>query len=250
MAIDFNRDITDNCPSFTLEPEVELPKFTAHHLYGKKGQEVFTVDIGQAGSEQGYKALTGLPSWGIAWYINGVLIPELHLERGVSYTFLVGGGTDPSEGSMYHPFYFTDSIKGGYATNSNGTIYPGKVNGKTENYAVGGYCEWKLTSHAIADLDKGSVYNCFETFKADMYLDCTDGSDEYTEFVFTPDSSTPDILYYQCYTHESLGWKVHVYDNLPKKEIAAETCSAPTQTMLSFLLFLATLIFNLLYLHL
>ena len=58
--------------------------------------------------------LKGLPSWGIAWYINGILVPELHLKRGVSYTFRVAGGTDTSMPSKYHPLYFTDSIEGGY----------------------------------------------------------------------------------------------------------------------------------------
>ena len=57
----------------------------------------------------------GLPSWGIAWYINGILVPELHLKRGVAYIFRVAGGDNPDEGSKYHPFYFTDSIKGGYS---------------------------------------------------------------------------------------------------------------------------------------
>lgn len=56
----------------------------------------------------------GLPSWGIAWYVNGILVPELHLKRGVTYTFRVGGGTDAAQGSMYHPFYITDNQEGGY----------------------------------------------------------------------------------------------------------------------------------------
>ena len=56
----------------------------------------------------------GLPSWGIAWYINGILVPELHLKRGVAYTFRVAGGDNRSDGSKYHPLYITDSPKGGY----------------------------------------------------------------------------------------------------------------------------------------
>lgn len=57
---------------------------------------------------------TGLPSWGIAWYVDGVLIPELHLQRGITYTFRVAGGWDNSTQSKYHPFYITDSVDGGY----------------------------------------------------------------------------------------------------------------------------------------
>jgi hypothetical protein len=36
--------------------------------------------------------ITGQPSWGIAWYINDLLIPEIYVERGETYTFLVEGG--------------------------------------------------------------------------------------------------------------------------------------------------------------
>jgi len=42
----------------------------------------------------------------------------------------------------------------------------------------------------------GKVYQTFEEFKQDMYLDC-DNSSHYTDFIFTPDSSTPDLIYYQ-----------------------------------------------------
>lgn len=60
LTIDFNRTIADNCPAFKLEPKVVPPEFKPHHLYGRPGKEVFTVEIGQSASEQGYKALTGM----------------------------------------------------------------------------------------------------------------------------------------------------------------------------------------------
>ena len=60
MAINFGRDPpADNCPAFSLEPDEEKPKFEGEHLYGDESNNVFTVQIGQAGSEQGYKAITG-----------------------------------------------------------------------------------------------------------------------------------------------------------------------------------------------
>lgn len=37
--------------------------------------------------------MTGQPSWGICWYINDLLIPEVYVERGETYTFLVEGGS-------------------------------------------------------------------------------------------------------------------------------------------------------------
>jgi hypothetical protein len=52
--------------------------------------------------------------WGIAWYINGLLIPEIHVVRGKTYTFVVEGGTNPNSPAAYHPFYITDDPEGGY----------------------------------------------------------------------------------------------------------------------------------------
>ena len=55
----------------------------------------------------------GQVGWGIAWYVNRTLIPELHLKRGVTYTFIVEGGTDTTNLARYHPFYITNSSVGG-----------------------------------------------------------------------------------------------------------------------------------------
>ena len=52
--------------------------------------------------------------WGIAWYINGLMIPEIHVVRGKTYTFVIEGGNDPDQTAAYHPFYITDDPEGGY----------------------------------------------------------------------------------------------------------------------------------------
>jgi len=57
---------------------------------------------------------TGHPSWGIAWWVNDKLIPEIYVERGQTYTFYVEGGNDKTNPAKYHPFYITDSSEGGY----------------------------------------------------------------------------------------------------------------------------------------
>ena len=63
----------------------------------------------------------GQAGWGIAWFINGSLIPELVVQRGRNYTFIVEGGDNPNMLSIYHPFYITDSITGGRLRASNDT---------------------------------------------------------------------------------------------------------------------------------
>jgi hypothetical protein len=52
--------------------------------------------------------------WGISWFINGLLIPEINVVRGKRYTFVVEGGSDPGVPAKYHPFYITNDPVGGY----------------------------------------------------------------------------------------------------------------------------------------
>lgn len=40
------------------------------------------AQIGPTGGSKGYHSITGKVGWGIAWYINGLLIPEITLQRG------------------------------------------------------------------------------------------------------------------------------------------------------------------------
>ena len=42
-----------------------------------------------------------------------MLIPELVVRRGQTYTFIVEAGDDPANSAEYHPFYITDSPNGG-----------------------------------------------------------------------------------------------------------------------------------------
>lgn len=58
--------------------------------------------------------ITGHVGWGISWYINGLLIPEINVVRGKTYTFVVEGGNDPETPAKYHPFYITDDPVGGF----------------------------------------------------------------------------------------------------------------------------------------
>lgn len=75
---------------------------------------VFYAQMGPTGGKRGYPAITGHVGWGISWYINGLLIPEINVVRGKTYTFVVEGGFDPEVPAKYHPFYITDDPVGGY----------------------------------------------------------------------------------------------------------------------------------------
>lgn len=94
------------------------------------GQKHIRARIGPTGGKRGYTAITGHVSWGIAWYLNDLLIPELYVERGETYTFEVEGGDRPAIPAQYHPFYITDSVEGGYGQRTEDerlleTVYAG-----------------------------------------------------------------------------------------------------------------------------
>lgn len=74
----------------------------------------FTTALGPAGGKRGYAGLTGHVSNGLAWYINGFLVPELWLRRGLTYEFKVRGGNNPHSPEYYHPLVITDEQRGGF----------------------------------------------------------------------------------------------------------------------------------------
>ncbi len=74
----------------------------------------FDARLGPSGNIKGYQGITGLPSTGYAWFINGYLVPELYLRRGLTYAFRVEGGKDPYSAEFYHPLVITSDPIGGY----------------------------------------------------------------------------------------------------------------------------------------
>lgn len=50
----------------------------------------------------------------MAWYVNGLLAPELWLRRGLTYVFRVYGGNNPHSAELYHPLIITDERHGGF----------------------------------------------------------------------------------------------------------------------------------------
>lgn len=41
------------------------------------------------------------------------MIPEIVVQRGTNYTFIVEGGNNPSNSASYHPLYITNNPEGG-----------------------------------------------------------------------------------------------------------------------------------------
>ncbi|XP_035890719.1 protein Skeletor, isoforms B/C isoform X2 [Anopheles stephensi] len=177
------------------------------------GEKTITARIGPTGGKRGYSPITGHPSWGIAWFMNDLLIPEIYVERGQTYTFVVEGGDDTAQPAKYHPLYITSSSEGGYgqltdAQKRRETVYAGveyDSEGNAYPTAAGRYCEWKHKT-----IDRSADIATFEEYKKTLHLSCDDPNGQPAYLNWTVTDETPDLVYYQCFTHRNLGWKIHV----------------------------------------
>jgi hypothetical protein len=228
VAIEFGRDIVDNCVSLNAAENA------ANDTAESTGpfdipilQEVteFTVRIGPSGGDRGYAGITNSTSWGIAFYLNDLLIPMIEMRRGTTYTFLVNGGNDINSSAMYHPFYITTSATGGFVQldpeeRLEETVYAGiEVTERDSNGGImdfnstvqGPICFYKETDASEEAKLSGDFQEFFDTLDTSCKENITI-TDAAGRLEFTPDADTPDLLYYHCVTHRSLGWKIRVLD--------------------------------------
>ncbi|PIK58725.1 hypothetical protein BSL78_04345 [Apostichopus japonicus] len=138
--------------------------------------------------------------WGFAWFINGFLIPEIHVKRGCNYTFEVNGGDDETMTGTYHPFYITDVSDGGFLQK---TAAERSRETKYSAVAEGPLCEYQGDSNP-------NDFENFDDYKATLTKECFSASSEPGTLVWQVAEDTPDLVYYQCYQHRFFGWKIHV----------------------------------------
>ena len=143
------------------------------------------------------------------------LIPLVEMRRGTTYRFLVNGGED-------HALYLTTSPDGGYDQldpdqraqetllaginilnqNNNGGVT------EFESTAAGPLCLYTETG-ASEEATNAGYQAYFST------LDTSCASDENLSnaagvLEFTPDDTTPNVIYYQSVTHPNLGGEIQV----------------------------------------
>jgi hypothetical protein len=117
IKIDFSSKNEHSCTSslYDRKDEVIIKPWPSREI---NNENVITARIGPTGGKRGYTAITGKinllvysrvyanavlacplghPSWGIAWYLNDLLIPELVVERGQTYSFIIEGGNDETQ---------------------------------------------------------------------------------------------------------------------------------------------------------
>ncbi|KAJ8920299.1 hypothetical protein NQ315_011960 [Exocentrus adspersus] len=191
---------------------------------------VFYAQMGPTGGKRGYPAITGHVGWGISWYINGLLIPEINVVRGKAYTFVVEGGQDSEVSAKYHPFYITDDPVGGYEYKTaeerkNVRIFAGvsqKKDGTLQPTGTGRLCHWTATGDSEAD-----DFDSFGAYQRTLELKCDPGEPGVIQW--TPDKDTPDTVYYQCFTHRYLGWKINVHDTCDEQPASASSEIKPVR---------------------
>ena len=181
----------------------------------------FDARLGPSGGEKGYAGTTGLPSSGLAWYINGYMTPELYLRRGLTYAFRVEGGNDPYKPEYYHPFIVTNEPIGGFERLTDGQKKNVRIlagveftrRGVPRTTASGRLCLWKHRDGADRRLDDN--FMTFERYRNSLRLDCEQGEAAVLEV--TPNVTWPDVVYYNSYTHPYMGWKINVVDNFNRR---------------------------------
>ncbi|XP_051164876.1 protein Skeletor, isoforms B/C [Leptopilina boulardi] len=181
----------------------------------------FKATIGPSGGKKGYQAITGQTTMGLAWYINGQLVPELYLRRGLTYSFNVHGGNNPHSAELYHPLIITDEPHGGYDRLSDSAQSKVRVlagveftrRGRPRPTAVGPLC---LSKHNERDRRLDDDFPSFKKFNRTLIHHCEKGESGVLEI--TPNSSWPDFVYYNSFTHANMGWKIHVIDSYTKSK--------------------------------
>ncbi|KAL3217853.1 hypothetical protein MRX96_031960 [Rhipicephalus microplus] len=217
VMVEFGRAPKRNCPTLSGHqvppPDKGNKLFGGRDLFKKYHIDTFTAQIGPTAGDRGYSAITGMSGWGISWWINNELIPVLHVERGKTYKFIVEGGSDTANPARYHPFYITDSNKGGGSHELSSL-------GKQGNLLFAGVV---LDAQNKVDVSKGTGRLCeleedpngasekattFAEYNKTLTQKCDQGQPGH--FTWTPDKNTPNVVYYQCFTHYYLGWKISV----------------------------------------
>lgn len=218
VKINFGRKKeADNCFEFIKGKSNTRPAPWGPFRIKDKSLDTFIARVGPAGGWKGYVGMTGYPSPGESWYINGLLVPQVYVQRGRTYTFRVEGGNNPHNARYYHPLYITDSPVGGYATLSEEErkavkIYAGVQvdrRGRPQPTAAGRLCSWV---HNTSDPRDADEFLTFPKFRNSLRLQCDDGQPAI--LTWTPNDSTPDVVYYQSYTTPHMGWKLVVVDEL------------------------------------
>lgn len=152
----------------------------------------------------------------------------MYLRRGLTYSFRIHGGNNPHSPNLYHPLIITTEPHGGYDRLSDAAQNRIRVlagveftrRGQPRPTAVGPLC---LSKHNKRDRRLDDDFPTFKQFNRTLVSSCEPGEGGVLEV--TPNSTWPDIVYYNSFTHANMGWKIHVVDAYLRNVAVAENLS-------------------------
>lgn len=192
------------------------------HRHNDFSLRTFDARLGPPGGAKGYSGITGMPSNGFVWYINGYLASELYMRRGLTYAFRVEGGQDPYSAEFYNPMVITTDPIGGYERMSEGEQKKIRIlagveftrRGVARPTASGRLCMW--THPETADRRLDDTFDTFEKFRNSLRLECEEDGGA-AILSFTPNITWPDVVYYNSYTHPYMGWRINIVDDFNQR---------------------------------
>lgn len=229
-VLNFGRKPMANCRPVEGVEEKDLQGWPAPSISGEN-TKTFTITLGPPGGKRGYESITGRASWGYAFYVNGLLIPEIYLARGETYDFIINTGDNENVPSDYHPVYFATDPDGGYVgkdpvEKQQIRVLAGiNASGKPKPNFVGSRCEFVTSNEAPPE-----EYSTFMDYKKDNLKQKCVQPKRSGRFKFSPNRNTPSLFYYQCWQHKYFGWKIHVVDNwseVPEEQRQLQISTTP-----------------------
>ncbi|XP_060806924.1 protein Skeletor, isoforms B/C [Amyelois transitella] len=183
------------------------------------------------------------PAPPLVWYVNGQLTPDLQLRRGLVYSFKVLGGNDPHSATEYHPLVVTAAAAGGLeqlgeAAQRAARVLAGVLaprRGRLAPTAAGGKCI--ATRPPGADPRRDARFASFRAFNRSLSWACAGAP---AELRVAPDSSWPDIVYYNSFTHAGMGGRIFIVDR-HRRDIARRGAATAARLSLPLLLVAATI---------
>lgn len=89
--------------------------------------------------------------------------------------------------------------------------------GRPKPTAAGPLCIGRHPANLDRRLD--DRFPTFKKFNRSLTWTCETGDPAILEI--TPNSSWPDIVYYNSFTHANMGWKIHIVDSYNRKSSGA-----------------------------
>ncbi|CAG0897793.1 unnamed protein product [Cyprideis torosa] len=153
----------------------------------------------------------------------------------------------------YNPFIITDEPVGGYGELTDRERDRVKVfagvfftsSGAPRPTKAGRLCLWQ---HTTGDRRQDDDFKDFKVFRNSLRLRC-DPEGEAGFLQVAPNSSWPDVVYYNSFTHRNTGNKIFIVDAFPETAFFANTAWSSKGMMPMLLLLLTFALFNAAQLH-